>query len=103
MADRRFGILRHQPFELGLGVLVLEVGGARAGEEAGELCSPKGRRRMASHASNRNLARRYFIGGSDARIIMGDDEGALCSGFGAKSVASWSQRISPATSSSNSA
>ena len=22
-------------------------------------------------------ARRYFIGGSDARIIMGDDEGAL--------------------------
>ena len=33
---------------------------------------------MASHASNRNLAdRRCFIGGSDARIIMGDDDGAL--------------------------
>jgi predicted phage-related endonuclease len=33
---------------------------------------------MASHAPNRNLVdRRYFIGGSDARIIMGDDEAAL--------------------------
>jgi predicted phage-related endonuclease len=33
---------------------------------------------MASHASNRHLVeRRYFIGGSDARIIMGDDEAAL--------------------------
>jgi predicted phage-related endonuclease len=33
---------------------------------------------MASQASNGNLAdRRYFVGGSDARIIMGDDEGAL--------------------------
>jgi hypothetical protein len=34
--------------------------------------------RMALNASNRNLVdRRYFIGGSDARIIMGDDEAAL--------------------------
>jgi len=33
---------------------------------------------MASHAANRNLPNcRYFIGGSDARIIMGDDEAAL--------------------------
>jgi len=33
---------------------------------------------MASHASNRNLAdRRHFIGGSDARVIIGDDEAAL--------------------------
>src|SRR5690242_15100702 len=33
---------------------------------------------MALNVSNRNLAdRRYFIGGSDARIIMGDDEAAL--------------------------
>ena len=33
---------------------------------------------MASHGTNHNLAdRRYFIGGSDARIIMGDDEAAL--------------------------
>src|SRR6266576_102367 len=28
-------------------------------------------------ARNANLGRRYFIGGSDARIIMGDDEAAL--------------------------
>ncbi len=26
---------------------------------------------------NDSVERRYFIGGSDARIIMGDDEGAL--------------------------
>jgi predicted phage-related endonuclease len=33
---------------------------------------------MASLASNGNLSdRRYFVGGSDARIITGDDEGAL--------------------------
>ena len=32
---------------------------------------------MAPHASNRNRDRRYFIGGSDARIIMGHDEVAL--------------------------
>src|ERR1700751_4700167 len=28
-------------------------------------------------ARNANLERRYFVGGSDARIIMGDDEAAL--------------------------
>ena len=27
--------------------------------------------------TNRSEGRRYFIGGSDARIIMGDDEAAL--------------------------
>ena len=33
---------------------------------------------MASQARIRNFTdRRYFIGGSDARIIMGDDEAAL--------------------------
>jgi predicted phage-related endonuclease len=33
---------------------------------------------MASQASNGNLSdRRYFVGGSDARIITGGDEGAL--------------------------
>jgi len=32
---------------------------------------------MAPHASNRNRDRRYFVGGSDARIIMGHDEVAL--------------------------
>jgi predicted phage-related endonuclease len=33
---------------------------------------------MASQASNGNLPdRRYFVGGSDARIIMGNDEAAL--------------------------
>src|SRR5438105_5422886 len=35
---------------------------------------------LTSHemaASRRNLRRRAFIGGSDARIIMGSDEGAL--------------------------
>src|SRR5438067_13024063 len=35
---------------------------------------------LASHempTSRKNLRRRAFIGGSDPRIIMGDDEGAL--------------------------
>ena len=33
---------------------------------------------MAWHGTNHNLAdRRCFIGGSDARIIVGDDEAAL--------------------------
>ena len=33
---------------------------------------------MALHAKNARFTdRRYFIGGSDARIIMGDDEAAL--------------------------
>jgi predicted phage-related endonuclease len=33
---------------------------------------------MASQAENRNFTdRRHFVGGSDARIIVGDDEGAL--------------------------
>jgi len=33
---------------------------------------------MALHTKSRNLAdRRHFIGGSDARIIMGDNEAAL--------------------------
>ena len=40
--------------------------------------------------------RRCFIGGSDARIIMGDDEAALF-GFGARSAARSSPRISPTT------
>jgi hypothetical protein len=45
--------------------------------------------------------RRSFIGGSDARIIMGHDEGRL-SGFGEKSAARSSRRTCPAISSSNS-
>ena len=33
---------------------------------------------MASHSANHNIAdRRCFIGGSDARIIVGNDEAAL--------------------------
>jgi predicted phage-related endonuclease len=36
----------------------------------------RGRPRLNESASTKKL-RRYFIGGSDARIIMGDDEGAL--------------------------
>ena len=32
---------------------------------------------MSTTLQRRNLDRRYFIGGSDARIIMGDDEEAL--------------------------
>ena len=32
---------------------------------------------MSTTLRNRNLDRRYFIGGSDARIIIGDDEDAL--------------------------
>jgi predicted phage-related endonuclease len=32
---------------------------------------------MALQAKNRKLDRRYFIGGSDARVIMGNDEAAL--------------------------
>ena len=46
--------------------------------------------------------RRSFIGGSDARIIMGDDEAAYC-GSGGKSAARPSRRICPAISSSSSA
>ena len=42
--------------------------------------------------------RRYFIGGSDARIIMGDDE-APYSGSGGRSAARPSRRTFPATSS----
>jgi predicted phage-related endonuclease len=32
---------------------------------------------MQETISNKELGRRHFIGGSDARIIMGDDEAAL--------------------------
>ena len=32
---------------------------------------------QASFKSVNNPERRYFVGGSDARIIMSDDEGAL--------------------------
>jgi predicted phage-related endonuclease len=35
------------------------------------------RAQITGEASNSSTKRRYFIGGSDARIIMGDDEGAL--------------------------
>ena len=46
-------------------------------------------------------SRRTFIGGSDARIIMGEDE-VPCFGCGGKSAARLSRRTSPATSSSSS-
>ena len=46
-------------------------------------------------------ARRHFIGGSDARIIMGDDEAALIR-LGEKSAARSSPRTYPAISSSSS-
>src|SRR5271169_4378974 len=36
MADRLLGILRHQALELGLGLLVLEVGVPGPGKDAGE-------------------------------------------------------------------
>ena len=42
--------------------------------------------------------RRYFIGGSDARIIMGNDE-RPSSGFGGKSAARSSRRTCQAISS----
>ena len=45
--------------------------------------------------------RRYFIGGSDARIIMGNDEAPSC-GFGKKNGARSNPRTCPATSSSSS-
>ena len=51
---------------------------------------------------NKNAHRRNFIGGSDARIIMGSDE-APCSGSGGKSAARPNPRTCPATSSSSSA
>ena len=47
-------------------------------------------------------SRRSFIGGSDARIIMGSDEAALLA-FGARSAARSSPRTCPETSSSSSA
>ena len=45
---------------------------------------------MPNHVSHR-----YFIGGSDARIIMGDDEGAL-SVFGRKNEAKSNPKTCPA-------
>ena len=50
----------------------------------------------------RKSERRDFIGGSDARIIMGDDEAPSCA-YGGKSEAKSSRRTCPATSSSSSA
>jgi hypothetical protein len=47
-------------------------------------------------------SRRYFIGGSDARIIMGDDEGALLR-LGGRSEVRSSPKTYRATSSSSSA
>ena len=41
-----------------------------------------------------------FIGGSDARVIMGNDE-APCGGYGGRSAARPSRRTSRATSSSS--
>jgi hypothetical protein len=49
----------------------------------------------------RSADRRYFIGGSDARIIVGTTK-RLCRGYGGRSAARPSRRISPATSSSSS-
>ena len=46
--------------------------------------------------------RRFFIGGSDARIIMGNDEAALLRLMARKTRARRSQRTSRATSSSSS-
>ena len=46
--------------------------------------------------------RRSFIGGSDARVIMGDDESALHRLWGEKRPAKLGRRISPAASSSSS-
>jgi hypothetical protein len=37
VADGLFGILRHQAFELGLGLLVFEMSGPGPGEDRGEL------------------------------------------------------------------
>ena len=42
-------------------------------------------------------ARRTFLGGSDARVVMGQDESALF-GFGGRSEASWNRRTYPETS-----
>ena len=49
-----------------------------------------------------NRERRQFIGGSDARIIMGEDEAALLR-LWRENEARSSRRISPATLSSSSA
>ena len=43
MADRLLGVLRHQALELGLGLLVFEIGRAGAGKDAGELRPGVGR------------------------------------------------------------
>jgi hypothetical protein len=42
--------------------------------------------------------RRHFVGGSDARIIMGDNEEARSFGSGAKNEASSSRRTYPGIS-----
>ena len=54
-----------------------------------------------STQSRELTTRRSFIGGSDARIIMGDEEALSCA-FGAKNAGRSSRRTSPATWSSNS-
>ena len=48
-----------------------------------------------------SVSRRFFIGGSDARIIMGSDEAALIAS-GGRNAGRPNLRICPATSSSSS-
>ena len=57
---------------------------------------------QASLKSGIRLDRRFFIGGSDARVIMGTDEAALVRLWREKRGRP-SRRTCPATSSSNSA
>ena len=49
----------------------------------------------------KSVDRREFVGGSDARIIMGDDEAAL-SAYGGRSAARSNRKTYPAISSSSS-
>ena len=56
MANRFFGFLRHQPFELGLGLFVLEVGRPGPGKDAGEFCPGVG----AAHINNPNRLDAWF-------------------------------------------
>ena len=57
---------------------------------------------MRSAAPKEFANRRHFIGGSDARIIMGDDEAAL-SDCGRRSAARSNPKIFPETSRCSSA
>ena len=56
---------------------------------------------MSTTLPKRNSGRRHFIGGSDARIIMGDDEAGACAALAGKAWRGRAGGLYPAISSSS--